>query len=74
MFWVYGQASLACITLARLSSKAAALASSNHGQTQIFGLQMPRDHANDNRVKGYGFITYEDFDSMDKAISKVGGS
>eukprot|EP00775_Hariotina_reticulata_P009508 gene9508-9672_t len=35
---------------------------------------MPRDHANDNRPKGYGFVTFEDFDSMDKAISKLDGS
>lgn len=34
-------------------------------------LQMPRDPHN-NRSKGYGFVTFEDFDSMEKAINKVG--
>lgn len=31
---------------------------------------MPRD-PHTSRSKGYGFITFEDFDSMDKAINKV---
>lgn len=34
--------------------------------------QMPRDPHNNNRVKGYGFLTFEDFDSMKRAMDKVG--
>ncbi|KAF6260256.1 hypothetical protein COO60DRAFT_1507563, partial [Scenedesmus sp. NREL 46B-D3] len=30
---------------------------------------IPRDP--EQRIKGYGFITFEDFDSMDRAIRKV---
>eukprot|EP00879_Flechtneria_rotunda_P006570 GHRR01006903.1.p1 GENE.GHRR01006903.1~~GHRR01006903.1.p1 ORF type:complete len:111 (+),score=15.43 GHRR01006903.1:178-510(+) len=33
---------------------------------------LPRDVHNNGRTKGYGFVTFEDFDSMDKAIDKVG--
>jgi hypothetical protein len=34
-------------------------------------LQIPRDH--EQRIKGFGFITFEDFDSMERAIKKVCG-
>jgi RNA recognition motif-containing protein len=33
--------------------------------------QIPRDH--EQRIKGFGFVTFEDFDSMDRAIRKVNG-
>jgi hypothetical protein len=33
--------------------------------------QIPRDP--EQRIKGFGFVTFEDFDSMDRAIRKVNG-
>lgn len=33
---------------------------------------IPRDP--EQRIKGFGFVTFEDFDSMDRAIRKVNGS